>query len=403
MDAFYASIEQRDNPALRGRAVVVGGTSSRGVVTAASYEARRFGIRSAMPTVEARARCPDAAFLPGDMARYRRESRRVFEVFGHFSPSVEGISLDEAFLDLSGTERLLGPPSRVADRLRAEMRRETELPVSVGIAPVKMVAKIASGEAKPDGVCIVDAAGLREFLEPLPVGRIWGVGPVARARLEGSGIRTIGDLSRSAPEKLTRVLGPFGLRVAALARGEDLREVEPYRDARSLSEEGTFAADTRDPAQIEAAIGVHAEAVARRLRRAAVRARTITLKLRLGTKSPGRARYPLRTRSVTLGRAIDDGGEIAASARELFSRAELDHPIRLVGVAASRLEAQESEQLSLLDEPRPLERVRRLNRALDEVRDRFGEEAVGRASGRVGRADPASLSVQLKRGEEEAP
>ena len=159
MDAFYASIEQRDNPSLRGRPVIVGGISARGVVTAASYEARRFGVRSAMPSVQARSLCPDGIFLPGDMARYRRESRAVFEVFGRFSPSIEGISLDEAFLDLAGTERLLGPPASVAERLRAEMRRDVGLPVSVGIAPVKMVAKIASGEAKPDGVRVVEPAG----------------------------------------------------------------------------------------------------------------------------------------------------------------------------------------------------------------------------------------------------
>ena len=405
MDAFYASVEQRDDPALRGRPVIVGGTSTRGVVTAASYEARRFGVRSAMPSVEARGLCPDAVFLPGDMARYRSESRRVFEVFGRFSPSVEGISLDEAFLDLAGTERLLGPPARVAEQLRAEMRRQTGLAVSVGIAPVKMVAKIASGEAKPDGVCIVTAAALRAFLEPLSVGRIWGVGPVAYARLEARGIRTIGELCRSAPAELTRALGPFGLRVAALARGEDLREVEPYRDARSLSEEGTFSADTRDPGQIEAAILAHAEAVARRLRRAEIRVRTITLKLRLGARAPGpgRARYPLRTRSVTLRRATDDGGRIAASACELFARAEVREPIRLVGVSVSQLEPRDPKQLSLLADPRESDRVRRLNLALDRVRDRFGEAAVGRASGRAGRADPVPLSVQIKRGEDERP
>ena len=405
MDAFYASVEQRDDPALRGRPVIVGGTSMRGVVTAASYEARRFGVRSAMPSVEARALCPDAVFLPGDMGRYRRESRRVFEVFGRFSPSVEGISLDEAFLDLAGTDRLLGSPGRVAEQLRAEMRRETGLAVSVGIAPVKLVAKIASGEAKPDGVCIVAAAALRAFLDPLSVGRIWGVGPVAYARLEARGIRTIGELCRCAPAELTRALGPFGLRVAALARGADLREVEPYRDARSLSEEGTFSADTRDPGRIEAALLVHAEAVARRLRRAEIRARTITLKLRLGARAPGpgRVRYPLRTRSVTLRRATDDGGRIATSARDLFARAEIREPIRLVGVAVSQLESADPVQLSLLADPREFDRVRRLNRALDQVRDRFGEAAVGRASGRADRADSVPLSVQIKRGEDERP
>ena len=168
MDAFYASVEQRDDPSLRGRAVVVGGTSSRGVVTAASYEARVYGVRSAMPSVQAQKLCPHAVFIVGDMAKYGRESRRVFEVFRRFSPSVEGGSLDEAFLDLAGTERLLGPPEKVARDLRAEMRRELDLPVSVGVAPVKLVAKIASQSAKPDGYRIVRSEGVRDFLDPLP-------------------------------------------------------------------------------------------------------------------------------------------------------------------------------------------------------------------------------------------
>ena len=186
MDAFYASIEQRDRPELRGLPVVVGGTSTRGVVSAASYEARRFGIHSAMPTLEARRRCPDAVYLPGDMKKYARESQRIFEIFRRFTPSVEGLSLDEAFLDLSGSERLLGPPAEVGRRLRAEVRAETGLAVSVGIAPVKMVAKIASDLAKPDGLLEVRPEEVRAFLDPLPVGRLWGVGPVAQVRLRAA-------------------------------------------------------------------------------------------------------------------------------------------------------------------------------------------------------------------------
>jgi DNA polymerase-4 len=174
MDAFYASIEQRDHPELRGRPVIVGGTGGRGVVSAASYEARRFGVHSAMPTAEARRLCPDGVYLRGDMTRYVGESKRIFAIFRHYAPQVEGLSLDEAFLDLTGTERLLGSPLQVGEKLRREVREETGLAVSVGIAPVKMVAKIASDCAKPDGLLEVQASALREFLDPLPVGRIWG-------------------------------------------------------------------------------------------------------------------------------------------------------------------------------------------------------------------------------------
>ena len=180
MDAFYASVEQRDRPELRGRPVIVGGGGARGVGSAASYEARRFGVHSAMPGFEARRLCPDGIFLRGDMKRYTRESKRIFAIFAEFTPRVEGLSLDEAFLDLTGSERLLGPPAQVGERLRQRVRQETGLAVSVGIAPVKMVAKIASDSAKPDGLLEVKPGEVRAFLDPLPVGRLWGVGPVAR-------------------------------------------------------------------------------------------------------------------------------------------------------------------------------------------------------------------------------
>ena len=199
--------------------MVVGGRGARGVVSAASYEAREFGIHSAMPTLQARRLCPDAVFLPGRMSVYSAESKRVFAIFRRFTPVVEGLSLDEAFLDLTGSERLLGPAREVGERLRREVRVETGLAVSVGIAPVKMVAKIASDLAKPDGLLEVPAAELRDFLDPLPVGRIWGVGPVARERLERAGIRRIGDLARASERQLRGLLGDWGLRVARLARG----------------------------------------------------------------------------------------------------------------------------------------------------------------------------------------
>ena len=322
MDAFYASIEQRDHPELRGRPVIVGGTGSRGVVSAASYEARRFGVHSAMPAALARRLCPGGVFLRGSMPRYTRESKRIFAVFRRFTPLVEGISVDEAFLDLGGTRRLLGPPAEVGERLRREVHEETGLVVSVGIAPVKMVAKIASEAAKPDGLLEIPPGGVQDFLDPLPVGCIWGVGVVARARLEGSGLRSVGDLARCDPERLEALLGAWGLRVASLARGEDLREVEAFRDPISYSEENTFARDVADRALLDRTILVHAEAVARRLRRDGLRARTVVLKLKLGRRrAAGPRGHPVITRRRTLAEATDDGPRIAETTRGLLTRA----------------------------------------------------------------------------------
>ncbi|MEN8159744.1 MAG: DNA polymerase IV [Myxococcota bacterium] len=398
MDAFYASIEQRDRPELRGRPVMVGGTGGRGVVSAASYEARVFGVRSAMPTAEARKRCPDGVFLRGDMAKYARESRRIFAIFDRFTPAVEGLSLDEAFLDLSGTERLLGPARAVGERLRAEVRAETGLAASVGIAPVKLVAKIASDLAKPDGLLEVEEGRVREFLDPLPVSRLWGVGPVADARLARVGIRTVGDLATATPATLSGGLGSWGAAAAALARGEDLREVEPYREAVSMSEENTFGEDVADRRTLEAAIWTHAESVARRLRRSELRAHTVVLKLKLARRvAPGPRGFPLLTRHATLPDASDDGEVLARTAQDLLARCELAEPVRLIGVGATKLVPADPEQLALFREGAERERRASLNRALDALAERYGNAVVRRA----GQSDVprAGLSLQHKRGE----
>ncbi|MBK7950423.1 MAG: DNA polymerase IV [Deltaproteobacteria bacterium] len=442
MDAFYASVEQRDRPELRGRPIVVGGAGPRGVVAAASYEARVFGVRSAMSSFEAKRRCPELVFIPGDMARYATESRRIFEIFRRYSPLVEGLSLDEAFLDLTGSERLLGPPRAVAGRLRAEVRALTGLAVSVGIGPVKMVAKIASGMAKPDGLLEVAPDGVRAFLDPLPVRKIWGVGEVAEARLARLGFHTIADLARSDLEALRRALGDFGVSLGRLARGEDVRGVEPDREVVSLSEENTFERDVADRETLERTILAHAEAVARRLRRQDRMARTVVLKWRLGRRrKEGPRGYPVRTRQATLALATDDGGEIARVACSLLEDALLE-PVRLLGVGVSGLvggsaeeagegthgteeaEAvgtlrptvsgvQRATQLSLFDgahgahgaeADRPdaadLPRRRRLNRALDLLADRFGDDVVRRAS--QAEIRHATMSGQWKKGSRDA-
>ena len=400
MDAFYASIEQRDDPSLLGKPVMVGGTGSRGVVTAASYEAREFGVHSAMPSAEAKRLCPHGIFIPGSMKRYAAESRRVFEIFRRFSPVVQGLSLDEAFLDLTGSERLLGTPRSVAERLRAEMRGEVGLAVSVGIAPIKMVAKIASDLSKPDGLLEVAADGVRAFLEPLPVRRVWGVGSVGEQRLHAAGFFTIGDLMRADPTQVEQRFGRWGLDVARLGRGEDLSEVEPYREPVSYSEENTFAGDVSEVRILRSAIVSHAESVARRLRRDELKARTVMLKLKLSRRvASGPRGFPVLTRRVTLPVPTDDGEAIAEAARGLLARAALEEPVRLLGVAATSLERDDACQLGLFPAPEDARR-RRLNSALDEISERFGTEALVRGEAR--HAERAGLSMQHKRGDVDA-
>ena len=400
MDAFYASVEQRDRPELRGLPVVVGGPSDRGVVAAASYEARRFGIHSAMPTAEARRLCPEAVFLRGDMKRYATESRKIFAIFRDSAPRVEGLSLDEAFLDLSGTLRALGSPREVGERLRSRVRKELELVVSVGIAPVKMVAKIASAMAKPDGLLEVAAKDVKDFLSPLPVRRLWGVGAVSEGRLRRSGFETVGDLAKADRERLAALLGDWGVSLARLARGEDVREVEPYRDAVSYSEENTFATDITDRRVLEATLLTHAEAVARRLRRDGVQARTVVLKIRLArVRSESSGRYRMITRRVTLKEPTDDGDRIASEGRRLLSRLFSGEPIRLLGVGTLNLVDGGERQPDLFAPPGIDPRRGELNRALDQIRDRFGPDAVQR--GNRGEAERAGLSLQIKRGEAE--
>ncbi len=400
MDAFYASVEQRDDPALRGRPLAVGGSSARGVVAAASYEARKFGVRSAMPSFEARRKCPDLIFVRGNMALYKRESRRVFEIFQDFSPAVERLSLDEAFIDLTGTERLLGDPVEVGERLRRRVHDELGLPMSVGIGPIKMVAKIASQSAKPDGLMHVSQAEVRGFLDPLPVRRIWGVGPVAGDRIVSAGFETLGDLARATDAELTSRLGDWGVEIAKLARGEDVREVEPYRDAVSYSEEHTFMNDISDHDMLESMILTHAESVARRLRRDAVRARTVVLKWKEAKRTaPGPRGYPLRSRQVTLGDATDDGMTVASAAAGLLRKSGPTVPIRLIGVGCTNLlEDVDSTQTTLFHDTR-MHKRNDLNRTLDRIDDRFGQGTVTRATQHS--TERAGLSMQVKRGDGE--
>jgi DNA polymerase-4 len=394
MDAFYASVEQRDRPELRGRPVIVGGASGRGVVAAASYEARPFGVRSAMPTAQARALCPEAVILSGDMAKYRRVSAQIRAVFASVSPLVEPLSLDEAFIDVTASVGLLGPPLAIGRLVKERVRAATDLAVSVGIGPGKMVAKIASDLSKPDGLLAVERDEVRAFLHPLPVGRLWGVGPVTEAALRAAGVVTIGDLLGADAALLRRHVGTACETLQRLAVGEDVRVVEADRDAKSYGEENTFASDVRDDRTVREAIIAHGEAVARRLRRDGVRARTVVVKIKLAERL-GAGKYRLLTRQAPLPAPTDDGAALTAVALALWDRHRPRRAVRLIGVTATGIQSAGEPQLALFEDPRRAARAR-LNAALDRIVTRFGEDSIGRA---VGKPEKAAPTLQIKRGE----
>jgi DNA polymerase-4 len=389
MDAFYASVEQLDNPELRGLPVIVGGRSARGVVSSASYEARKFGVRSAMPTVQARKLCPQGIFVAGRMSRYVELSRAVRAVFESFSPLVEPLSLDEAFLDLTGTGRLLGAPIQIARALKRRVREETGLIVSVGVAPTKMAAKILSDMSKPDGLLILGPEYLRDFLDPLPVERLWGVGRVTLERMHQHGIRTVGELARRDPAELRAAFGQMGPHLRELASGADSRTVVADWQRKSYGEENTFARDLAlDSGDLRRVLIAHGDAIGRRLRADGVRARTVALKLKLA-RPLGGGRYPLITRSFTLETATDDGAEISRVATRLLDRAPARERIRLAGVQVHGLERRDDAQMGLFSVQEGGDSKRsRLNRALDEVTKRFGEDAITRGLARADRAAP---------------
>lgn len=403
MDAFFASIEIRDRPELLGKPVIVGGLSGRGVVSAASYEARKFGVRSALPMFEARRLCPGGIFLAPNMERYAAVSAAVHEVFLEFTPEIEPIALDEAFLDITGSIALLGAPIAIGQALKRRVVEATQLAISVGIATSKLVAKIACTSGKPDGLVVIEPGQERALLDPLPVRRLWGIGPVSAAALERRGIRTIAQLAACEPSQLTAVLGNRADDVIALANGRDPRRVDAERDAKSCGEECTFEADVSDRRRILETITAHAEAVGRRLRRDGKVGRTVTLKIKLGQaqgRGPDRNRaheqapvYPQLTRSRTLTRPTNDGKDIRQVAVALWDELGQIPPIRLLGVSASGLKSTGEEQLELFETRRP---ARRLSEAMDAIESRFGRGAIRRGIGTPQKATPSS---SRKRGE----
>lgn len=385
MDAFYASVEERENPSLIGTPVIVGGSAeSRGVVSAANYAARKFGVHSAMATATARRLCPHGNFLPSRMELYAKVARQIREIFERYTPLVEPLSLDEAFLDVTGSEGLFGPSEIIGKRIKREIRAELQLVASVGVAPNKFIAKIASDVNKPDGFVVVSAAGIQAFLDPLPVERLWGVGAVSAKNLHQLGIRAIGDLRLWPLEVLSEKLGESGNHLWRLAHGLDDRRVVPDREAKSISHETTFAHDITDRELLEGWLVELVEQVARRLRRHQLLGRTVQLKIRFTD-------FTTLTRAQSLPMGTHLTKEIRELAKLLLQRElpERHRPVRLLGVGITNLEATQDRQGLLFDEEER-QKQKRLDQVTDAIRDRFGNAAVrpAKSADRSGRRMP---------------
>lgn len=400
LDAFFAAVEQRDDPGLRGKPVLVGGSVQRGVVAAASYEARRFGIRSAMPMAEAMRRCPHAIVVPHRMARYAETSRQFFSILDAFSPLVEPVSLDEAFLDVTGAERLLGDGVEIARAIKARVRDELALVASVGVAPSKLVAKIASDIDKPDGLRVVTPADVAGFLAPLPASRLWGVGAVTQEKLTALGLRTIGDVAGYPQAVLQARLGERqGTHLAALARGEDVREVEPGGLPVSIGHEETFDVDLGRKDDIAVLLLGQADRVAARLRGLGLRARVVQLKIKY-------ADFRLVTRRRTLDSPTVDGTTIGRTAVDMLGELDIAEgrgkrlAVRLCGVSATGLEPRDAPRQLTLAEP-VRHRGERLGDALDRIHARFGSGVVRRAVHVTGAPEPADKPPRQDPGEDD--
>jgi DNA polymerase-4 len=367
MDSFFVEVERLDDPALRGRPVAVGGSGPRGVIASASYEAREHGVRSAQPTAIAIRHCPRLVVVPPSHAKYGEVSTRVFSTFRSITPLVEGLSLDEAFLDVGGLRRHYESPVAVADDVRSRLRAELGLPASVGIAAIKFVAKLASEAAKPDGVRLVRSKEQTLFLDDLPVTAMWGVGPATHAALTRLGVETVGDIASLPLTALVGAVGPSaGRHLHDLANGIDPRAVVPDSEAKSVSVEETYEHDLDSLALIETALLSHAQRLSSRLRRAGLRGRTITLKLRY-------ADFTTITRSHTSGSGVDGARQLYRIATELLATRDRPDPVRLLGLGAGSLESADApQQLDIAGDVRWDE----VENAVADVRRRFGEESL---------------------------
>jgi DNA polymerase-4 len=371
MDAFYPSVEILDNPSLKGKPVIVGGSQERGVVSSASYEARKFGVHSAQPIAKAKRLCPHGIFLPVRMSRYLEVSKQAFEIFQRFTPLVEPLSIDEAFLDVTGSIRLFGQPENIAKKIKQIIFAETGLTISAGVATSKFVAKIASDMDKPDGLTIVHFDRVRDFLDPLPINKMWGVGKVTQHILSRLNIHTFKDLRQTPVEILEKKFGKQGSKIHLLVMGIDEREVIPECDVKSIGHEETYLQDivSLDVAQKELlALG---NKVARRMRRKGLKGKTITLKIKYFD-------FVQITRSATLPKSTDDGSEIYSVACRLLEKTEVTKkPIRLLGVSLSQLGFLGSEtQLSLFNQDPSSQKRQRMNIVLDSLYEKYGDKSV---------------------------
>lgn len=371
MDAFYASVEVLDNPELKGLPVIIGGISDRGVVSTASYEARVFGVHSAQPVIKARKLCPHGIFLPGRMHRYKAVSERIFEIFRRYTPLVEPLSLDEAFLDVTGSIRLFGPPVEIAREIKRLVKEEIGLTVSAGVAPSKFVAKIASDIDKPDGLTVIEPDEVCPFLHKLPIGRLWGVGRVSRKALGVLGVETIGDLAGISPDVLEKKFGALGRHISLLSRGIDGREVDPEREVKSIGAEDTFPEDIVRIDEAKRELLRLAVRVSRRLRKNGFFSKTITLKVKYSD-------FQLITRSETLSGQTDQVKVIYETVCGLLSLTDVGkRPVRLLGISLSKLCLDmEPVQSGLFERAVDREKSRKVDQAVDMISEKFGDKSI---------------------------
>ncbi|MBW2366271.1 MAG: DNA polymerase IV [Deltaproteobacteria bacterium] len=375
MDAFYASVEQRDNPELRGRCVVVGGSSNRGVVSAASYEARKFGVHSAMPIFQVKKCCPDAVFVRPRMRQYQRVSKQIMAILSEFSPLVEPVSIDEAYMDVSGFDRLYDSPAEMGKIVKDKIRKTVGLTCSIGIAPLRFLAKIASDLDKPDGLYVIEPLDMPAFITELPIRKVPGVGAQTQKQLKALSIETLGDVNKFPPETIIKRLGKFGHRLLALASGMDSTEVTPHSPVKSISSEHTLSADTSDRDLMRRYLQSQSEEVGQQLRRKRFRARTVTLKLKDSD-------FKQVSRSSTLPAPTQSAETIYRAALRLFDAYDIRKKIRLVGVGASNLVTGSTPvQMDLFNGPDQRDRTwEKVDKALDSINQKFGKASIRKAS-----------------------
>jgi len=375
MDAFYASVEQLDHPELKGKCVIVGGSSNRGVVSAASYEARKYGVHSAMPIFQAKKKCPQGVFTPPRISRYKAVSKEIMALLRTYTPVVEPVSIDEAYMDLSGCEQMFGDPETIAISIKRNIKDTVQLTCSVGVAPNKFLAKIASDMDKPDGFMIIPESKVNAFIESLPIRKVPGVGAMMHKKLDAMGIKMLGDVKRFSEASLLRRLGKFGNRLFELASGMDPSPVTPTAEHKSISSEETLAVNTSDKSVLCRYMLRQSEDVGRQLRQLELKAKTVTIKIKHGD-------FKQKTRSNTISTPTQSSETIYKEAKKLLGAYPIDKQVRLIGVGVSGLVSKSAPtQLDLFNmQEKEDDRWERVDKALDSISQKFGKSAVKRAT-----------------------